>query len=74
MSLSDACGVTGLIGMVLLAAAFILSGARKDAERTGDGKRAFVLKRIVTLCLIFGTACWCIAGLLVMAQMAQSVH
>ncbi|MBR5722491.1 MAG: hypothetical protein IKX57_02610 [Oscillospiraceae bacterium] len=74
MTMSDVCGVTGLIGMALLAAAFILSGARKDAERSGDGKRALVLRRIVTLCLVFGTACWCIAGLLVMAQMAQSVH
>ena len=72
--MSDSCGVIGLIGMALLAAAFLLSGARKDAERSGDVKRAAVLKRIVTLCLIFGTVCWCLAGLLVMAQMAQSVH
>ena len=74
MTLSDACGVIGLIGMVLLAAAFLLSGARKDAAYSGDEKRAAVLKRIVTICLIFGAACWGLAGILVMAQMAQSVH
>ena len=74
MNLSDACGVIGLIGMVLLAAAFLLSGARKDAESSGDAGRAAVLKRIVTVCLIFGTACWGLTGILVMAQMAQSVH
>ena len=74
MDRSDICGVTAMIGLGLLAAAFILSGARKDAELSGSIRRAAVLKRIVTACLILGAGCWGLAGILMLSMMEDSVH